>query len=126
VEFRAASFLYFAYGSNMLTERLKERTPSDVPVAVGYIEGYQLGFDKVSGDGSGKCDIRSTGKDVDRVHGVLFRIDTDHMDRLDEAEGLGRGYRNAGTVGSSLPVSSRLDYSTQILPTGGNTPGYLD
>ena len=36
------------------------------------------------------------------------------------------GIQSASAVGSIVPVSSRLDYSIQTLPTGGNTPGYLD
>jgi hypothetical protein len=36
------------------------------------------------------------------------------------------GITFASTVGSSLPAGQRLDYSTQILPFGGNTPGVLD
>jgi hypothetical protein len=36
------------------------------------------------------------------------------------------GIQSASAVGSSVPASSRLDYSAQTLPTGGNTPGSLD
>lgn len=36
------------------------------------------------------------------------------------------GIAYASTVGSSVPVGRRLDYSNQLLPAGGNTPGYLD
>jgi hypothetical protein len=36
------------------------------------------------------------------------------------------GITQASNVGSIVPVSQRLDYSTQTLPTGGNTPGSLD
>jgi hypothetical protein len=36
------------------------------------------------------------------------------------------GIAYAGAVGSSLPIGQRLDYSSQVLPAGGNTPGYLD
>ena len=36
------------------------------------------------------------------------------------------GIAYASMVGSSLPIGQRLDYSTQVLPAGGNTPGYLD
>jgi hypothetical protein len=32
----------------------------------------------------------------------------------------------ASSAGSSLPVGQRLDYANQVLPAGGNTPGYLD
>jgi gamma-glutamylcyclotransferase len=87
------TFLYFAYGSNMLTRRLSARTPSAVAVGNAYVEGYRLSFDKASMDGSGKCDIEATGNAADRVWGVLFRIATSEAPDLDDAEGLGRGYR---------------------------------
>jgi gamma-glutamylcyclotransferase len=87
------TFLYFAYGSNMLTRRLTARTPSAVAVATAYVEGYRLTFDKVSSDGSGKCDIEPTGNAADLVWAVLFRIATAEAADLDDAEGLGHGYR---------------------------------
>jgi hypothetical protein len=87
------TFLYFAYGSNMLTRRLVASTPSATPVGIAYLEGYRLTFDKASRDGSGKCDIEATGDRVDRVWGALFWIATADAANLDEAEGLGHGYR---------------------------------
>lgn len=67
----AEFFLYFAYGSNMLFRRLKARTPSARLVGVGHVLGYRLVFDKVSKDGSGKCDIERTGVNADMVYGAL-------------------------------------------------------
>jgi gamma-glutamylcyclotransferase len=87
------TFLYFAYGSNMFARRLAARTPSAVRITTAFVEGRRLTFDKVSTDGSGKCDIVATGNPIDRVYGVVFRIVTDEARALDEAEGLGRGYR---------------------------------
>jgi len=86
------SFLYFAYGSNMLTRRLAARTPSAVPEGFGYIEYFRLAFDKPSRDGSGKATIEATGTATDRVYGVLFRIETGEEGALDRAEGLDKGY----------------------------------
>lgn len=87
------TFLYFAYGSNMLTRRLTPgRAPSAAAIGTAFAEGRRLTFDKVSTGGSGKCDIEETGSPADRIHGVLFRIDSAEAVSLDEAEGLGRGY----------------------------------
>jgi len=69
-------FVYFAYGSNMLTRRLRNRTPSAVAIEIGFIEGYHLAFDKVSSDGSGKCTIAPSNNSAERVYGVLFRINS--------------------------------------------------
>ncbi|HEV8308569.1 MAG TPA: gamma-glutamylcyclotransferase family protein [Methylomirabilota bacterium] len=88
-------FLYFAYGSNMLSRRLLSRTPSAIAVGVGYTTGRRLTFDKVSSDGSGKCDIEPTANPTDRVYGALFEIVSAEKPALDDAEGLGKGYREA-------------------------------
>ena len=89
------TFLYFAYGSNMLTRRLtaRRRTPSARFEGIGYVEGHRLVFDKLSRDGSGKADMEATGNTTDRVYGVLFRIDIGEEHKLDLGEGLDKGYR---------------------------------
>jgi hypothetical protein len=88
------TFKYFAYGSNMLTRRLtaKNRAPSAKVVGTGYIEGRRLTFDKLSQDGSGKCDAEATGTATDRVYGVIFDIAMSDKVALGNAEGLNKGY----------------------------------
>jgi gamma-glutamylcyclotransferase len=89
------TILYFAYGSNMMIKRLKGRAPSAISQQTGFVQRHRLTFDKVSRDGSGKCDLEPTGIDSDRVYGVLFRIEASEEINLDEAEGLGKGYQKA-------------------------------
>jgi hypothetical protein len=92
-------FLYFAYGSNMLSRRLcaKNRAPSATSEGIGYVEKHRLTFDKLSKgskSSSGKCDMERTGVATDRVWGVLFSILKSEEGALDDAEGLGgEGYR---------------------------------
>ena len=88
------TFVYFAYGSNMLARRLRagDRAPSSHPIGTGYVTGRRLTFDKISVDGSGKCDIEATENVEDRVYGVLFEIARADKDTLDRVEGLGKGY----------------------------------
>lgn len=88
-----SKFLYFAYGSNMLSCRLQERTPSAKPVSSAHLRGHRLTFHKVSKDGSGKCHIENTSNAEDSVIGVLFEIEIREKEVLDKAEGLGHGYR---------------------------------
>ena len=85
--------MYFAYGSNLLSCRLRNRTPSATKLGVGYVEKHRLTFDKVSKDYSGKCDMNRTDVVTDRVYGVLFKIDPSEKTKLDAAEGLGNGYK---------------------------------
>jgi hypothetical protein len=87
------TFFCFAYGSNMFARRLRERTPSAKSVGIGFVNQHRLTFDKVSKDGSGKCDMEATANPEDKVYGVLFTISAAEEAALDKAEGLGNGYR---------------------------------
>lgn len=82
---------YFAYGSNMCTNRLKGRVPSCKFYDVGKLKGYILKFHKRSSDGSGKCNVIPSGNAKDEIIGVVFDIDEDEKGCLNEAEG--QGYR---------------------------------
>ena len=84
-----ATFTYFAYGSNMLDERLRHRTrcPSARVLGTGWAAGWRLGFVKRGADGSGKATMLRSPRASDRVHGVLFTIDLAERDALDHVEG---------------------------------------
>lgn len=82
----------FAYGSNMLSERLQQRCPSATTRGVAELKGYELRWHKKSTDGSGKCDIVETDQDDAVVLGVLYEVAATEKDALDRAEGLGHGY----------------------------------
>lgn len=76
---------YFAYGSNMLRERLVARMSTAQAVAIGAVRGYRLDFAKVSVDGSGKGDmVPSPGEEV---WGVLYEFDALQKAGLDTHEG---------------------------------------
>ncbi|MGP8472413.1 gamma-glutamylcyclotransferase family protein [Burkholderia sp. PR2] len=85
-------FAYFAYGSNMSEPRLAVRVKSFRRIANGYLDGYRQTFDKVSIDGSSKCDCEHTGVANHRVWGVVFAIDVGEQPALDDAEAAGKGY----------------------------------
>lgn len=84
--------LMFAYGSNMLSARLRERVPSAKAIGIGRLPGHALRWHKRGSDGSGKCDIEKTGQARDVVWGVLIELDAAEKPALDRAEGLGKGY----------------------------------
>lgn len=81
---------YFAYGSNLLRERLISRCPKVRYAGRGSLVDHQLVFDKVSSDGSGKCAFKPALSHS--VYGVLWSISSDELSALDRLEGLGRGY----------------------------------
>lgn len=86
--------VYFAYGSNMSTARLRERMPSCKPLGIATLPGHTLRFHKRSVDKSGKCNALATD-DGQSVIGVLFSFDPSERAALDRAEGVGNGYAHA-------------------------------
>jgi hypothetical protein len=83
---------YFAYGSNMLLPRLRQRSPCAQLLGIAHLPGHVLRFHKAGMDNSGKCDAFFTGLVSDRVIGVLFEISVNGKELLDRIEGLGFGY----------------------------------
>ena len=74
------TFLYFAFGSNMLSNRLIARCPSAKLVGKAFVQDHALEFTKKSVDGSGKATlIERTGV---ITPGVLFEIETAERDAL--------------------------------------------
>ena len=84
---------YFAFGSNMLLERIKKRVPSARVLGNATLGGYALRFNKLSKDGSAKANIVPSTDPRAVVYGVLYHLDEDERPRLDRAEGLGNGYQ---------------------------------
>ncbi|MCB1932628.1 MAG: gamma-glutamylcyclotransferase [Candidatus Accumulibacter sp.] len=84
--------LNFAYGSNMLLARIRERVPSARPLGVAVLRGHRLFWHKAGRDGSGKCDVVESNDADTAVFGVLYEIARAEKHFLDAAEGLGAGY----------------------------------
>ena len=59
--------LYFAYGLNMLEQRLKDRVKSAEFFSNAWIRGYEVRCRKKSDDRSGKADLVKTGDPEDMV-----------------------------------------------------------
>jgi hypothetical protein len=85
-------FVTFAYGSNMLTARIRARCPSAQFAGVAELSGFELCWHKKSTDRSGKCDVVPTSQPGASVFGVLYEIAAGEKADLDEAEGFGSGY----------------------------------
>lgn len=108
-------FNYFAYGSNMLTERLIQRCPSTKAVGKAFVDGYSLEFSKRSKDGSGKATIvKSPGQ---RQYGVVFTIEDCELEALNKAEGRGKGYDlkchfNVTLADTGLPIAAKTYIAT--------------
>ena len=86
------SFLYFAYGSNMLTARLTARCPSAKVIGTASVSNHTLEFTKPSTDNSGKATLIAVGDQAIHTPGVLFEIANIDLPKLDSVEGAGNGY----------------------------------
>jgi len=110
--------LYFAYGSNLYSPRLRFRVPTCRVVMTASLPDHRLVFHKRSIDGSAKCDaIADPGQET---LGVIYEIDITELRNLRDAEGVRNGYeectvsvRNSQGAGISclsyLAASSHID-----------------
>lgn len=99
-------FLYFAYGSNLLPERLLPRCPSARTIGRAKADGFDLDFSKVSKDKSGKATLVEAAGAV--TPGALYEIDDDELRSLDKHEGLGSGYYRTTELRVELDGTSEL------------------
>lgn len=112
----SGSFLYFAYGSNLLSARLRARTPSARAAGRAVLPRFELRWHKIGADDTGKCDVVFTDRPGDFVHGVAYlirRADLKHLDRVEE---LGTGYY-ACNVPIQLGGRRRLARTYRAIPT---------
>lgn len=97
--------LYFAYGSNLSTEQMRQRCPYSTPIGLGYLEGWkwlinERGFANVvqidesdSDDSTDKGkSIASTAKD-EGVYGLLYLLPPEDEELLDAYEGVPFAYQ---------------------------------
>ncbi|MEJ1279462.1 gamma-glutamyl cyclotransferase [Cricetulus griseus] len=88
------TFLYFAYGSNLLTERIHLRNPSAVFCCVARLQDFKLDFGNFQGKTSERWHggiatiFQSPG---DEVWGVVWKMNKSNLSSLDEQEGVKSG-----------------------------------
>jgi gamma-glutamylcyclotransferase len=110
-----AQFLYFGYGSNMMTARLTRRCKSARHVGLAFADGYRLTFSKPSDDGSGKGHLVENGGASQP--GVLFKIDMCERKTLDDFERVGNGYRREDSFVVRRPDTGDLIDAVTYLAT---------
>jgi gamma-glutamylcyclotransferase len=113
---------YFAYGSNMLLQRLQGRCKSARFHSLASVPGYKVVFSKRSTDGSGKATLVKTTADNARVYGVVFHLSEEEFDTLDDFEGVGNGYYRQ----DDFRVEVGSDAKLLTVSTYFGMDGYLD
>lgn len=109
------TFFYFAYGSNMLTKRLKRRCPGAIRVGRADAADHVIEFCKCSKDKSGKATLRHTTGE--QTSGFLFKIPITELGRLDKCEGLGKGYARCDAFPVRLLDDDQILKATTYLAT---------
>ena len=107
---------YFAYGSNLLTRRLRDpaRAPSAVALGVASARGFVMRFHKTGTDGSGKCTLIPSGDDADVVYGVLYEFADSDLAGLDREEGVHLGGYARHSLRLGLPTGDTIEAMTYI------------
>jgi len=77
----------FSFGSNMSSSRLLARLPNARRIGTATLLGYELSFDMVSSDGSGKGNIRASDDENALVYGVVYQLNEDEKAILDAIVG---------------------------------------
>lgn len=78
---------YFAYGSNLVVERMRERGAPFRAARPALLRGHRLVFDKRGFDGSGRANVAPAPDGW--VHGVLYELEDGGLDAL---KGFESGY----------------------------------
>ena len=124
---------YFAYGSNLVIERITERIGKVKFLGSTSLENWGIRFNKLGKDGTGKCNILKIQGEV--VYGVIYEISREQKRKLDEFE---QGYE---TITLKIPligkcisysahdisnetVSSPFDWYKALVVTGAEKCGF--
>ncbi len=113
----ANSFVYFAYGSNMLERRILARCPSAKVIGHAYIYGFLFTFEKQGEDQSGKAGLLQTQAPEPSVHGVLYNITMSELPLLDKAEWEGRGYDRHDKLTTTLAATGKMIKASTYVAT---------
>jgi len=87
--------LYFAYGSNMDWDQIRERCPSARFLGIAVLLDHRLAFSRYSSSSTRKCGVADAVKyEGKQVWGVVYDIDERDIGNLDKKEGFQLGRRN--------------------------------
>lgn len=113
--------LYFAFGSNMLLERLRRRCPDISHLGVARADGWTLNFSKRSDvDGSGKATLAGSRETDVSAHGVIFEISERQLVELDRIEGVGSGYDRFNDLKIEFLASGERAIASTYLASDGH------
>jgi len=95
-------FLYFAYGSNLLTKRIHINNPSAVKKDIGKLKNFRLDFITYSKRWRG-ASATIVPTENSHVWGVIWEIDNSNLPDLDRQEGVADDIYFPMNVGVETP-----------------------
>ncbi|XP_075974726.1 gamma-glutamylcyclotransferase-like [Anticarsia gemmatalis] len=105
------TFLYFAYGSNLLKRRIRINNPSAEFLGNGRLDGHQLDFIKYSPNWRGTSATIVPTQNA-HVWGAIWRLHNADMPALDRQEGVDTNWYFAKTVGVVVSDGSKVECRT--------------
>lgn len=106
---------YFAYGSNLATEQMVNRTGPIREARRARLAGYRLAFNKKGSDGTGKANI--VPDSVGIVWGVVYRCTPETLSRMDKYEGVAGGHYQRKVVHVRVDDGAELEAVTYVAGT---------
>ncbi|KAJ6783189.1 hypothetical protein PWT90_07880 [Aphanocladium album] len=112
--------LYFAYGSNLSTEQMRERCPFSTAIGLGFLPGWrwhinERGFaNVVSPSHPSFASTTSPPDEADGVYGLLYLLPPRDEESLDAFEGVPHAYEKV-----QCQVRWVRDGDGKLIPGGG-------
>lgn len=101
------TFMYFAYGSNLLSKRIKFQNPTAVRRGPGKLKDYRLDFNTQSETWNG-CSATIVEHPGRHVWGAIWEIEMTNMKDLDRQEGVERNLYKALTKDVETTVGEQI------------------
>ncbi|EAR22339.1 gamma-glutamylcyclotransferase [Nitrococcus mobilis] len=117
-----------AYGSNLSTQRLKQRVGQISDTKTGFIEGYELSFNKAGANGNTYANTRYIGTHV-ACPAVAYKLALEQAEMLDRFEGVPTHYMRVAipfaTVSGVEIVQSYITHPNKLVPERRPKDEYL-
>ncbi len=104
---------YFAFGSNMNPDRMRQRGVNYTSRVRAVLESYTLKFNKVSKNNPVKAFANIVPKEDGIVEGILYEMPAEDIKKIDRAEGAPKHYKRI-CVTVQLDDGSKVEADTYI------------
>ena len=104
---RKQNMKYFAYGSNMDPDRMKQRGVNFLKREHAILEGWKLLFNKIASRNPNEGYANMEKEEGSVVEGILYEIQGSDMEKLDRYEGYPNHYKK-------ISIKVRLDTGEEM------------